>query len=120
MKQFVVTYDNALLLFTQEHDGYRIESKFKGANPIAVTQDPIDTNIIYCGTFDRGLWKSDDSGETWIPIGTRFKNNDARVLEHNLSIQACRYPCLTRNNIRACNIVVQKYTQVCIDLITTK
>lgn len=77
MKQFVVTYDNALLLFTQENNGYRIESKFKGANPIAVTQDPVDTNIIYCGTFDRGLWKSDDSGETWIPIGTRFKNNDA-------------------------------------------
>lgn len=77
MKQFIVTYDNALLLFTQEHDEYRIESKFKGANPIAVTQDPVDTNIIYCGTFDRGLWKSDDSGETWIPIGTRFKNNDA-------------------------------------------
>lgn len=77
MKQFVVTYENALLLFTQENNGYRIESKFKGANPIAVTQDPIDTNIIYCGTFDRGLWKSDDSGETWIPIGTRFRNIDS-------------------------------------------
>ncbi|MDP8206981.1 MAG: T9SS type A sorting domain-containing protein [Candidatus Electryonea clarkiae] len=30
--------------------------------------DPIDTNIVYCGTRGRGIWKSVDSGETWFEI----------------------------------------------------
>lgn len=77
MKQFAVTYDNTLLILSKEQGKYRIEANFEGANPLAVAQDPMDHNILYCGTFDRGLWKSSDLGASWKPIGTRFKHHDA-------------------------------------------
>ena len=51
-----MTYDNTLLILSKEQGKYRIEANFEGANPLAVAQDPMDHNILYCGTFDRGLW----------------------------------------------------------------
>jgi photosystem II stability/assembly factor-like uncharacterized protein len=32
-----------------------------------VTFDPFSPGRAYCGTFDAGLWRSDDGGETWQP-----------------------------------------------------
>jgi len=25
---------------------------------------------VYCATYNRGLWRSEDAGETWLPVGT--------------------------------------------------
>src|SRR5262249_49337629 len=30
---------------------------------------PIRPDRVYCGTFGRGLWRSEDGGTTWKPIG---------------------------------------------------
>ena len=33
-------------------------------------------NRVYCGTFGRGLWLSDDSGDSWRPIGDSYRYFD--------------------------------------------
>lgn len=75
MSQFIATYANTLLLVKQVNGRFHIEKKLEGMNPIAIAQDPFNPDILYCGTFDRGLWKSVDKGDSWLPIGTRFTYN---------------------------------------------
>jgi BNR/Asp-box repeat len=59
------------LLVVDVH-GERITTKptLQGMQPICVTFDPFRPERVYCGTFGRGLWRSDDGGETWEPCGS--------------------------------------------------
>ena len=41
-----------------------------GVQPIAFAIDPSETVRVYCATYNRGLWRSEDGGETWLPVGT--------------------------------------------------
>lgn len=43
---------------------------FAGVQAKALATDPADPARVYCATYDRGAWRSDDAGETWRPIGT--------------------------------------------------
>lgn len=41
-----------------------------GVQPMALAVDPAEPTRVYCATYNRGLWRSEDAGETWLPIGT--------------------------------------------------
>jgi hypothetical protein len=41
-----------------------------GVQPTALAIDPAESARIYCSTYNRGLWRSDDAGKTWRPVGT--------------------------------------------------
>lgn len=41
-----------------------------GVQPKALAVDPADPARVYCATYDRGLWRSEDAGGTWLPAGT--------------------------------------------------
>ena len=44
--------------------------------PTCIAVDPFQKNRVYCGTFGRGLWLSDDSGDSWRPIGDSYRYFD--------------------------------------------
>ena len=41
-----------------------------GVQPVALAIDPSTPSRIYCATYNRGLWRSEDAGETWLPVGS--------------------------------------------------
>ncbi|HVL22972.1 MAG TPA: hypothetical protein VM450_02760 [Thermomicrobiales bacterium] len=41
------------------------ERRLDGKQIAAIETDPHRPGRVYCGTFDRGLWRSDDHGDTW-------------------------------------------------------
>lgn len=41
-----------------------------GLQPLSLATDPASPDRVYCATYNRGLWRSEDRGETWIPVGT--------------------------------------------------
>lgn len=41
-----------------------------GVQPMAFAVDPSEHGRVYCATYNRGLWRSEDAGETWLPAGT--------------------------------------------------
>jgi hypothetical protein len=41
-----------------------------GVQPIAFAMDPSEPARVYCATYNRGIWRSEDAGETWLPVGT--------------------------------------------------
>ena len=46
-------------------DGWRVQEHLKGLNPNSLAFDSQNSERAYCGTFDNGLWKTDDNGHTW-------------------------------------------------------
>jgi hypothetical protein len=41
-----------------------------GIQPLSVAIDPVEPARHYCASYDRGVWRSEDAGSTWLPIGT--------------------------------------------------
>jgi hypothetical protein len=41
-----------------------------GVQPIALAMDPSAPGQVYCATYNRRLWRREDAGETWLPVGT--------------------------------------------------
>ena len=41
-----------------------------GVQPNALAVDPADPARVYCATYNRGVWRSEDAGGTWRPVGT--------------------------------------------------
>ncbi|MEJ7661803.1 MAG: hypothetical protein WKG07_20600 [Hymenobacter sp.] len=42
----------------------------RGVEPLALATDPAAPGRVYCATYNRGLWRSEDGGDTWYPVGT--------------------------------------------------
>jgi hypothetical protein len=40
-----------------------------GLQPMAFAMDPGEPARLYCATYNRGLWRSEDAGQTWLPVG---------------------------------------------------
>ncbi len=45
-----------------------------GGTVVPIVFDPIDTNIVYAGTFGSGVYKSFDGGKTWLPSSRGMDN----------------------------------------------
>lgn len=58
-----------LLVASRSNEGWRTESRLAGSSPQTVAPDPLRPEVVYCGTFDRGLWRSMDAGESWESVG---------------------------------------------------
>ena len=43
----------------------KVNEDLKGLHPTAIAIDPQNSNRVYCGTWNNGLWKTDNSGQTW-------------------------------------------------------
>ncbi len=64
----------------------RLRSDLKGLHPTAIAIDPQkNSNRVYCGTWDNGLWKTDDNGQTWNQIKTLILYSDANIMSLSVS-----------------------------------
>lgn len=54
-----------LLVAGRRNGGWWTERRLAGSSPQAVAADPLRPEVVYCGTFDRGLWRSIDAGDSW-------------------------------------------------------
>ncbi len=68
MKKLILALERELLVAEKQDNTWNVQSFFKGANPVSLAVDPHDGNIVYCATFDRGLWKTYDGGASWEAI----------------------------------------------------
>jgi len=63
-KIFVVIGD-ALAIFEHSAGKWHVAEELQGKDPQVVALDPSRPTRMYCGTFGKGLWVSDDLGENW-------------------------------------------------------
>jgi photosystem II stability/assembly factor-like uncharacterized protein len=61
----LASMQTTLLVLNSTKDGWKVYEGLKNVNPSCVTFDPLKPDRAYCGTFDNGLWKTDDKGQSW-------------------------------------------------------
>jgi photosystem II stability/assembly factor-like uncharacterized protein len=60
---------DTLLVVNQKNGGWQVEPRLNGLQVTCVAVDPFHPERVYCGSYRRGLWRSDDAGRSWLPIG---------------------------------------------------
>jgi photosystem II stability/assembly factor-like uncharacterized protein len=46
-----------------------VEEHLQGKSPESLAVDPRNPIRVYCGTWGNGLWRSEDAGQSWNPVG---------------------------------------------------
>lgn len=60
---------NELLVASRRNEHWETDRQLVGASTMCVAADPLKPEVVYCGTFDRGLWRSLDAGASWERVG---------------------------------------------------
>lgn len=68
MSTLVLATEPALLI-ARHGSTWLVEEHLKGESPESLAADPDNPARVYCGTWGNGLWRSDDAGRTWDPVG---------------------------------------------------
>ena len=76
MTRMYVATGTALAVLDHRNDrtggaggAWQAELRLVGLPTQCVAADPLRPERVYCGTFGRGLWRSDDAGDSWVPVG---------------------------------------------------
>ena len=71
MSTIYIAMPDALLVVRRgRQDGaWHGERRLEGLPAQCVAADPLRPEIVCCGTFGRGLWRSVDAGATWGQVG---------------------------------------------------
>ncbi len=68
MSTLVVATERALLI-ARRGSTWSVEEHLKRESPECLAVDFEHPGRFYCGTWGHGLWRSDDAGRTWHPVG---------------------------------------------------
>ncbi len=69
MTKLYIAIDEALAVTCQCNGEWIADLHMVGSRPQCVAVDPQRPEQVYCGTFDQGLWRSSDAGDTWEHVG---------------------------------------------------
>lgn len=76
MKRLFLCMERELVVVKEQYDNYETTYHLQNMQPTCIAVDPFHPNRVYCGTFGRGLWLSDDGGDSWRPIGDSYRYFD--------------------------------------------
>ncbi|MCG6155679.1 WD40/YVTN/BNR-like repeat-containing protein [Rubinisphaera margarita] len=82
---------NALARLVFVDKATRVDLLLLGKPVRCVAVDPLRPELLYCGTFGEGLWRSEDSGENWEPVGKSYPHS--QVLSVAVSASECPHGC---------------------------
>jgi hypothetical protein len=74
MTILLAALENSLLVMESSNDGWKILEHL-GFHPTSVANDPKNSSRAYCGTLNKGLWKTDDNGQIWNQTKTNIPSN---------------------------------------------
>lgn len=58
---FYIVFEKALAVVRRRNGEWRVDLHLAGNQPQCLAVDPLQPAHVYCGTFDRGLWRSADA-----------------------------------------------------------
>src|SRR2546421_5463462 len=69
MTKLYIAIDEALAVVSRRNGEWMADLRLVGSQPQCVAVDPLRPQQVYCGTFDQGLWGSNDAGDSWEHAG---------------------------------------------------
>ena len=70
MTKLYFAIGNGLVIVTARQGHGRCNLHLMGHNIRCVAVDALRPGLIYCGTFDSGLWRSENAGDSWHSAGS--------------------------------------------------
>lgn len=64
MPRFLLGLSGGLYSFDPSLANAEPKLVLRGVEPLALATDPAEPGRVYCATYNRGLWRSEDGGET--------------------------------------------------------
>jgi photosystem II stability/assembly factor-like uncharacterized protein len=74
MTTIYIAMPDALLVLARRDGRWQAERQLEGLPAQCVAADPLRPERVYCGTFGRGLWRSEDGGASWRPAGEGIRS----------------------------------------------
>jgi len=75
MTSLIAAMQNSVLVLESSKTGWKVRENLKGTHPKGIAFDHRISKTVYCSTFGEGLWKTEDSGQTWNSIGKKGLSN---------------------------------------------
>src|SRR5438132_9169895 len=69
MTKVYVAIDRALAVVHGHNGEWAVDLQLVGSESQCIAVDSLHPQQVYCGTFNRGLWRSSDAGTSWKPVG---------------------------------------------------
>jgi hypothetical protein len=66
---FAETGDDVVRISSDSSGKWSVNPVLTGTGAQCIAIDPLDSKRLYAGSFDNGLFRSDDAGEHWHPVG---------------------------------------------------
>src|SRR5215212_7139323 len=68
MAQIYLAFDGGVAVLRRQQAHWVSTVALAGKDCQCLAVDPHRPQRVYCGTFDAGLWVSDDAGVSWQPV----------------------------------------------------
>jgi photosystem II stability/assembly factor-like uncharacterized protein len=75
-----VALGNAVLIAQESEGRWRSEEHLSGLPASCLAADPQRPDVVYCGTFGSGLWRSGDAGANWARIAENAVRSEITAL----------------------------------------
>ena len=69
MARLYLAMEDELIVVVERGGRWCGESRLEGLPIQCADLDPLQPDLVYCGSFGHGLWRSHDGGTTWQPVG---------------------------------------------------
>lgn len=72
MTKMYLAMSEVVPIVSQRHGAWSVDVQMVGSQPQCLAVDRQRPQQLYCGTFDQGVWRSDDAGASWEPVGAEI------------------------------------------------
>lgn len=90
MIALVIATEQALLIARQA-SRWAVEEHLQVKSPECLAVDPHRPARVYCGTWGSGLWRSDDAGRMWEPVGLGISHAEITAVAVSPAERAQRF-----------------------------
>jgi photosystem II stability/assembly factor-like uncharacterized protein len=74
MTTIFVALPETLLVLRRQHGSWQLNRQLEGLPTQCLAADPLQPEHLYCGTFGQGLWRSEDAGASFQPVGEGIRS----------------------------------------------
>ncbi len=80
MKTLTIAMEDAVFLATEQAGTWKLETTLPDMPAHALADDPHNPGRLYCATLGKGLWRSNDAGKTWEPVGAGISSAEVMAV----------------------------------------
>jgi len=80
MIKLYIAADEALAIVRQRNGEWVADLQIVGSRPQSLAVDTLRPRQVYCGTFDQGLWRSENAGGTWEHVGPGIEHESVTAV----------------------------------------